>query len=120
MSWEGFYETEDDMIHILIEHLTFRGDSFACEWVQEDGTKLAIDGSLGKKDKKKNRKVEFTLTRFDQGKKTRSFFSGSIDPLRTRMKGKWGHRKGQPVNLFEFRIVESVPATLSLKFSGEA
>ena len=47
MSWDGYYETDDDMIHILIEDLTFSGETFACEWTDEEGKQIAIDGVIG-------------------------------------------------------------------------
>ena len=108
MSWDGNYETEDDMINILIEDLRFDGDSFQCEWSDEDGRIFNIDGEVGQiiPNTLKRRQVDFTLIEKanyeTNSKKTYKYFSGTIDPLQTKMKGKWGEKKGKEEHYFEF------------------
>ena len=50
---------------------------------------------------------------------TIKYFSGKIDPMSTRIKGKWGHSSDKKThdNIFDFKLAKNVEAVLTLKSS---
>ena len=139
--WFGYFDEGNNQNRLLIPALGFgSGRTFICNWVDEDsGFKYLIDGSIFSREnpQKTNadqankiqnsvyKKVEFTLTQTPlqaaDGERDSIFryFKGTIDPMSTRIKGKWGELLGEETNFFDFSIYEPVGAMMTLKIGKE-
>ena len=121
--WEGYYETEDEMVNIIVQDMQFDEieKTFSADWFDRDtDTNYVLRGAMGRKNKRdQSRPVDFT---FEDGKDTDRVkkFIGKIDMNRSRMGGFW-HYEDDPENkyFFDFWVAVNVPGTLRLTFQGQ-